>query len=157
MPSARRPRPRPALRRRGKPPSRNLALEICAAVIGQAGREAPADRVLKEELRRREKLTPKLAREASQALFNYYMHALPDEISSNIGTSTLLAAWNAAVYVAQIDEERINEALRSNVFIEPTQRILQKHGGLWFQDESFVVTRKSKTNLDSLLANHLGH
>ena len=92
----------------------------------------------------------------AQALFNYYMHALPDEISSNIGTSTLLAAWNAAVYVAQIDEERINEALRSTVFIEPTQRILQKHGGLWFQDESFVVTRKTITDPDAVLANHPG-
>ncbi|MBV8790578.1 MAG: hypothetical protein JO237_00845, partial [Pseudolabrys sp.] len=37
-----------------------------------------------------------------RSLFRYDMHTLPSEISSSIGTSTLLAAWNAAIYVAQI-------------------------------------------------------
>src|SRR5262245_41309025 len=38
-----------------------------------------------------------------RALFRYDMHTLPSEISSAIGTSTLFAAWNAAIYVAQMD------------------------------------------------------
>ena len=76
-----------------------------------------------------------------RSLFTYHLHALPDEIGSNIGTSTLLAAWNAAVYVAQIEDDRLNEKLRSGAYLEATKRVLQRHGGLWFQDESFVVVR----------------
>ena len=76
-----------------------------------------------------------------RALFTYHMHALPDEIGSNIGTSTLLAAWNAAVYVAQIEDERMNEVLMSGDYLDATLSVLQRHGGLWFQDESFVVAR----------------
>lgn len=75
------------------------------------------------------------------ALFTYSMHALPDDMGSNIGTSMLLAAWNAAVYVAQIDDDRVNRVLRSADYLEAAEAVLQRHGGLWFQDESFVVTR----------------
>ena len=32
------------------------------------------------------------------------MHYLPSEDAEHIGTSSLLATWNAATYVAQIDE-----------------------------------------------------
>ena len=77
----------------------------------------------------------------SRSLFTYHLHALPDELGSNIGTSTLLAAWNAAVYVAQIEDDRLNEKLRSGGYLEATKQVLQRHGGLWFQDESFVVVR----------------
>ena len=42
-----------------------------------------------------------------RAVFRYDMHTLPTEIAASIGTSTLFAAWNAAVYVAQIDDERL--------------------------------------------------
>ena len=41
-----------------------------------------------------------------RSLFRYDMHTLPTEIASSIGTSTLFAAWNAAIYVAQIEDER---------------------------------------------------
>src|ERR1700730_5217538 len=37
----------------------------------------------------------------ARSLFRYEMHTLPSEISDAIGTSTLWAAWNAAVYVAR--------------------------------------------------------
>ena len=48
----------------------------------------------------------------ARATFRYDMHTLPTEISASIGTSTLFAAWNAAIYVAQIDDMRLCEALR---------------------------------------------
>ena len=64
------------------------------------------------------------------------------ELGENIGTSTLLAGWNAAVYVAQIEDERLAKALNNGSYIEPTREILQHYNGLWFQDESFVVERK---------------
>ncbi len=78
----------------------------------------------------------------ARALFRYDMHTLPSEISSSIGTSTLFAAWNAAIYVAQIDDVRLGEALRGTRYLDATREVLQKHGRLWFQDESYVVSRK---------------
>jgi hypothetical protein len=78
----------------------------------------------------------------ARAVFRYDMHTLPTEISSSIGTSTLFAAWNAAVYVAQIEEERLTQALGERRYLDVTREVLQKHGGLWFLDESYVVSRK---------------
>ena len=78
----------------------------------------------------------------ARSLFRYDMHTLPSEISETIGTSTLFAAWNAAVYVAQIEDQRLSEAIASGAWIEATRDVLHKHGGLWFWDESFVISRK---------------
>ncbi len=78
----------------------------------------------------------------ARALFRYDMHTLPSEISASIGTSTLFAAWNAAIYVAQIDDARLGDVLRDSRYLDATREILQKHGSLWFLDESYVVSRK---------------
>jgi hypothetical protein len=78
----------------------------------------------------------------ARALFRYDMHTLPSEISGSIGTSTLFAAWNAAIYVAQIDDARLGEALRDTRYLDATREVLQQHGSLWFLDESYVVSRK---------------
>ncbi len=77
-----------------------------------------------------------------RAIFRYEMHTLPSEIGDAIGTSTLFAAWNAAIYVAQIEEERLEKALANTAYLEATREVLQMHGGLWFLDESFIVTRR---------------
>ena len=82
---------------------------------------------------------------AARALFRYEMHTLPDEIdrdAASIGTSTLLAAWNAAVYVAQIDDERVTAAMSSPQYLEATRAVLKKYGELWFNDESYIIARK---------------
>ena len=79
----------------------------------------------------------------SQSVFRYQMHTLPSEIGNRIGTSTLFAAWNAAIYVAQIEDERLDGVVTSGEYLDKTQEVLQKHGGLWFNDETFVVTRRS--------------
>jgi hypothetical protein len=78
----------------------------------------------------------------NRSLFRYEMHTLPEEISDAIGTSTLLAAWNAAVYVAQIEDQRLAEVMGDRGYLEATQEVLRRHGGLWFLDESYVVSRK---------------
>ena len=78
----------------------------------------------------------------SRAVFRYDMHTLPTEITESIGTSTLFAAWNAAVYVAQIDDERLALAMGDRRYLDATRHVLQTHGGLWFLDESYVVSRK---------------
>jgi hypothetical protein len=80
----------------------------------------------------------------ARSLFRYEMHTLPSEISDAIGTSTLGAAWNAAVYVAQIDDARLSAALADRAYLDATQQVLQKHGGLWFWDEAFVISRKRR-------------
>jgi hypothetical protein len=75
------------------------------------------------------------------ALFRYEMHTLPSEISDRIGTSTLFAAWNAVIYVNQIEDERLDAVVSSGAYLEATQEALHEHGGLWFNDEAFVVVR----------------
>ena len=78
----------------------------------------------------------------ARAIFRYDMHALPSEISSSIGTSTLFAAWNAAVYVAQIEDTRLQDALNDRSYLDATSDVLSKHNGLWFNDESYIISRK---------------
>jgi hypothetical protein len=77
-----------------------------------------------------------------RAVFRFDMHTLPTEISESIGTSTLFAAWNAAVYVAQIDDERLGEVLGARRYLDATRDVLRAHGRLWFLDESYVISRK---------------
>jgi len=77
------------------------------------------------------------------ALFRYSLYVTPKEVRGHIGTSTLLAAWNAAVYVAQIDDTRVADAMSHSGYLDATREVLSRHGGLWFIDESFVVSRKS--------------
>jgi len=77
-----------------------------------------------------------------KAIFRYEMHTLPSEISDRIGTSTLFAAWNAAIYVNQIEDERLEPVVTNGAYLQATQAVLQKYGGLWFNDETFAVTRR---------------
>ena len=77
-----------------------------------------------------------------RSMFRYSMHTLPSEVAGSIGTSTLFAAWNAAVYVAQIDDERLSEAVRQQRYLSATDEVLKQHGGLWFNDESYVISRR---------------
>jgi hypothetical protein len=80
----------------------------------------------------------------NRSLFRYDMHTLPSEISgtSSIGTSTLFAAWNAAIYVSQVEDHRVAEAAADSRYLAATQAVLQRHGGLWFYDESYVISRR---------------
>ncbi|HEX4327346.1 MAG TPA: hypothetical protein VH105_11035 [Burkholderiales bacterium] len=105
--------------------NRHDLLKATKAVLGPAGRDLNFNAYADE-----------------RSLFRYDMHTLPSEVTSSIGTSTLLAAWNAAVYVAQIEDVRLEEVMSDNAYIEATREVLQQYGGLWFWDESFVVSRK---------------
>ncbi len=84
-----------------------------------------------------------LAYDDERALFRYALHTMASEVGDSIGTSTLLAAWNAAVYVAQIEDERLRAALATPAYLDVTRRTLRRHGGLWFNDELFVIARRS--------------
>jgi hypothetical protein len=76
------------------------------------------------------------------AIFRYEMHTLPSEIGDRIGTSTLFAAWNAVIYVNQIEDERLDPVVRDGTYLTAIQDVLQKYDGLWFNDEAFVVSRR---------------
>ena len=78
----------------------------------------------------------------SRSIFRYDMHTLPSEVSGPIGTSTVFAAWNAAIYVAQIEDQRLDAVVKEGSYIDSTREVLRKHGGLWFNDESFVISRR---------------
>src|SRR5579863_1929058 len=78
----------------------------------------------------------------NRSLFRYVMHTLPSEISDSIGTSTLFAAWNAAIYVAQVEDDRLGEVVADGRYIDATRSVLRERGGLWFFDESYVISRR---------------
>jgi hypothetical protein len=97
---------------------------------------------LKSELGRQAREFSLSAQSDDRAIFRYQMHTLPSEIGDRIGTSTLYAAWNAAIYVNQIDDERLDLVVQTGAYLEATQAVLQRYGGLWFNDETFVVSRR---------------
>ena len=78
----------------------------------------------------------------NRSIFRYDMEALPNEVTGSIGTSTAFAAWNAAVYVAQIEDDRLTEMTESGRTLDATREVLRKHNGLWFYDESYVISRR---------------
>jgi hypothetical protein len=77
----------------------------------------------------------------ARSLFRFDMHTLPSELSASIGTSMLFAAWNAAIYVGQIDDARLEAAMSDRRYLEVTGEVLRRHNGLWFQDESYIISR----------------
>ena len=44
--------------------------------------------------------------------------------------------------VAQIDEQRLAEALATGAYVEATRRVLKERGGVWFNNESYVIARR---------------
>lgn len=85
---------------------------------------------------------------SKKALLRYRMHTLPSEINENLGTSTLFAAWNAAIYVGQIEDEKIEAAIAKGSYLESTRKVLKKYGGLWFNDECFVISRRKNQEME---------
>ena len=78
----------------------------------------------------------------NRSIFRYDMETLPNEVTGSIGTSTAFAAWNAAVYVAQIEDDRLTEMTQSGRYLDAAREVLRKHNGLWFYDESYVISRR---------------
>jgi hypothetical protein len=78
----------------------------------------------------------------NRSIFRYDMEALPNEVTGSIGTSTAFAAWNAAVYVAQIEDDRLTDMAQSGRTLDAAREVLRKHNGLWFYDESYVISRR---------------
>ena len=64
----------------------------------------------------------------NRSLFRYDMHTLPSEISESIGTSTAFAAWNAAIYVAQIEDDRLAGVVSDSRYLDATRDVLRERG-----------------------------
>jgi hypothetical protein len=77
-----------------------------------------------------------------ESIFQYSMHTMASQETEHIGTSSLVAAFTSAAYVAQIDERRLSEAMATGAYLDVTRKVVESHGGVWFRDESFLVTRK---------------
>ena len=99
-------------------------------------------KTLKEHLGKSAKNYNLNAGSDDKSIFRYRMHTLPTEIGDAIGTSTLFAAWNAAIYVGQIEDERLEPVVSSGEYLDATADVLHEHNGIWFNDETFVVSRK---------------
>ena len=76
-----------------------------------------------------------------EAVFQFRLHTMPSEEAEHIGTSSIVAAWNAATYVAQVDETRLAEATSSGVYLDATRQVMQAHGGVWWNNERYLITR----------------
>jgi hypothetical protein len=70
------------------------------------------------------------------------MHELPSWTGDRSGPSTLFAAWNAVIYVNRVEDERLGEVVQNGSYLKATQAVLNKHGGLGFNDVRFVVSRR---------------
>ena len=47
------------------------------------------------------------------------------------------------LYVAQIDDDRLRQAMGQEKYLDVTTEVLAKYNGVGFADESFVVQRTS--------------
>ena len=95
---------------------------LCQYVLREAGdRQSCRNRTC-------ENYTPS-SRSDRRSIFRYDMHTLPNELAGSIGTSTLFAAWNAAIYVCQIEDERLTQAVRDGAYLDATSSVLKHHGG----------------------------
>ncbi|MDX1447763.1 MAG: hypothetical protein R3246_01765 [Acidimicrobiia bacterium] len=77
-----------------------------------------------------------------ESIFRYSMHTMPSQETEHIGTSSLVAAFSSAAYVAQIDERRLSEAMATGAYLDVTRKVIEQHGGVWFRVESFLITRR---------------
>jgi len=77
----------------------------------------------------------------SEAMFRFSLHTMPSAEAEGIGTSSVLAAWNAATYVAQIDEERLAQAMESTRYLEGTRQVMEKYEAIYWNDELFTIER----------------
>ena len=79
----------------------------------------------------------------NRSLFRYDMHTLPSEISqvrsaprrcSRPGTPRSMSRRSRTTALA--------EAVNDGRYLDATSEVLHEHGGLWFYDESFVISRR---------------
>ena len=83
----------------------------------------------------------------ARSLFRFDMHTLPTIQGEYPGTLSLSlqSAWNNAVFFVQVKEDVAQAAMReSDHYLQVTRDVLVEHGGLWFVNETFSVSRKHR-------------
>ena len=79
----------------------------------------------------------------TRSLFRFDMHTLPVLENHKLGAQSLATAFNNAVYFAQVREDLIQDAIHEGRrYLDITEQVLRKNGGLWFVNEAFSVTKK---------------
>ena len=80
----------------------------------------------------------------AKSLFRFDMHTLPLLEGQTIGALSLSSAWNNAIYFAEVKEELAQAAVHEGVrYMDVTRDVLHQHGGLWFVNETYSVTRSA--------------
>ena len=70
------------------------------------------------------------------------LRALPTEISGGIATSLVFSAWNASIYVNQMDDEKVMKVEKTKNYEKIVQNVVSKNKGLYFNNEIFVIEKK---------------
>ena len=70
------------------------------------------------------------------------LRALPNEWSGSIATSLIFSAWNASIYVNQIDDDKVMKVEKSKNYEDVVLKIVTKNKGLYFNNEIFVIEKK---------------
>ena len=70
------------------------------------------------------------------------LRALPTEISEGIATSLIFSAWNASIYVNQMDDEKVMKVEKTKNYEKIVQNVVSKNKGLYFNNEIFVIEKK---------------
>ncbi|MGQ0850021.1 MAG: hypothetical protein ACT4OP_13105 [Actinomycetota bacterium] len=79
--------------------------------------------------------------EDDESIFRFHLHTMPSDEAEHIGTSSVVAAWNAATYVAQIDDSRLAAATAAGTYLNATRSVMQRHGRIWWNNEMFLIER----------------
>ena len=70
------------------------------------------------------------------------LRTLPNEISGSIATSLVFSAWNASIYVNQMDDDKVMQVEKSIKYKKIVEKIIAKNKGLFFYNEIFVIEKK---------------
>ena len=70
------------------------------------------------------------------------LRALPTEITGGIATSLVFSAWNASIYVNQMDDDKVMKVEKTKNYEKVVQKIVAKNKGLYFNNEIFVIEKK---------------
>ena len=70
------------------------------------------------------------------------LRALPTEISNGIATSLIFSAWNASIYVNQMDDDKVMKVEKTKNYEKVVKKVVSKNKGLYFNNEIFVIEKK---------------
>jgi hypothetical protein len=75
-----------------------------------------------------------------RALFRYALHTMATEVGEHRYLDPARRLERCRLRGA-VEDERMTEALAATRYLDITRTILRRHGGLWCNDELFVIAR----------------